>query len=431
MLARGEWWQILTLKLRLLIFLFAGLLCCLPAAAQASQEFVINDILFPGTRLVNVDGHILISLSEAVNAFGLTANYEDNKVVLSKDGISLEFASDSKGVWSGGKLFCLDVPPQFIASEFYLPLRFLAESLGAEVLYSDKRLEVRYPVNRDSDIVLNFAGDTTLASCFEENVGDDFSYPFAKSPWFGQADLTMVNLENPVTDRGYKILKQFNFRMPPKYIQVLLNGGIDIVNLANNHVWDYSWQGLDDTFIYLDNAGIKYVGAGTTTEEENKPVILEVKGRRIGFLGIFSNVGNFEECISELKQKVDLVIVNFHWGVERASYPDYYQVNMAHRAVDAGADLVIGHHPHVLQGMERYHDGIIAYSLGNFIFGGNCRRQHDTVVLQLIIRGNLKIPAVIPVRVADWQPYLLEGEEGRMVGNLLREYSSMFENPLL
>lgn len=378
-----------------------------------------------------MDGRILVPLSEISNVFNLTINWNENTVMLNKDETYFELTPGSKTVWSDGKAFCLDVPPQVLNGNFYVPLRFLCESLGAKVVYSEGTVDVKYPVNRGNDIVLNFAGDTTLAWSFEESVGDDFAYPFAKSPWFGKADITMVNLENPVTDRGDKSPKQFNFRMPPKYVQVLLDGGVDIVNLANNHVWDYGLQGIKDTFAYLDDAGIKHVGAGETTEEAKKPVIIELKGRRIGFLGYFWDDGNLEEEVSVLKQKVDVVVVNFHWGIEGSNYPEHYQVYMAHRAVDAGADLVIGHHPHVLQGMEKYNNGIIAYSLGNFIFGGNSRRQHDTVVLQLIIRDNQIIPAVIPVRVTDWQPYLLEGEDGRAVVDAIREYSKEFKNPLL
>lgn len=401
------------------------------AATNAEKiKIKINDFSY-NIELINVDGRTLVPLTQISNVLHLNVDWEGDRFVITRDGKTFEYTAGSKGVWSGGKVFCLDVPPQFINGRLYVPLRFLCESLGARVLYSDGIINVKYPVSSDNDITINFAGDTTLAWCFEDAVGDDFSYPFARAPWFGEADVTMVNLENAVAERGYKVPKEFNFRMPPKYLQVLKNGGIDIVNLANNHVWDYSQVGVEDTIAHLDEAGIYHVGGGVSVEDEKKPVILIIKGKNIGFLGYYFLEGNVEEDVSALKQAVDVVIVNFHWGTERSNFPESYQVDLAHRAIDAGADLVIGHHPHVLQGMERYKDGIIAYSLGNFIFGGNSRRQHDTCVFQLIIRDGQKIPALIPVRISEWQPYWLEGEEGRWIIDSIKGYSKDLKNPLL
>lgn len=148
-------------------------------------------------------------------------------------------------------------------------------------------------------------------------------------------------------------------------------------------------------------------------------------------MGYYFTEGNVGEDVSALKKVVDVVIVNFHWGTERSHYPESYQVALAHSAIDAGADLVVGHHPHVLQGIERYKNGIIAYSLGNFIFGGNSRRQHDTCVFQLNIREGDKIPALIPVRISEWRPVRLEGEEGRQLIDTIKRYSSSLRNPII
>ncbi|HBC94428.1 MAG TPA: hypothetical protein DCZ10_16390 [Pelotomaculum sp.] len=380
---------------------------------------------------IEVDGRMLVPPEEISRFLDLSYAVNGETMVLSKAGTSFELTAGSRAAWSGGKALCLDVPPQMLNGKLYVPLRFICESFGAAVRYNNGTVDIAYPADRSNDLALNFAGDTTLAWCFEDAAGDDLTYAFADAGWFGAADITMVNLENAITDRGYKAPKQFNFRMPPKYTQVLLNGGIDIVNLANNHVWDYGTIGLQDTIAYLDTAGIEHVGAGESIDAAAAPAIIEVKGKRIGFLGFYFNEGNVEEGVAALRQKSDVVVVNFHWGTERSNYPDGYQVALAHRAIDAGADLVIGHHPHVLQGMERYKGGVIAYSLGNFVFGGNSRRQHDTVVFQLLIRGREKIPAIIPVRISDWQPYRLVGEEGRQVVDSIREYSSGFSEPLI
>lgn len=400
------------------------------SAATNAEKIRINGFSY-NIELINVDGRILVPLTQISNVLHLYVDWEGDRFVITRDGKTFEYTAGSKGVWSGGKVFCLDVPPQYINGKLYVPLRFLCESIGAAVFNSDGIIDVKYPVYGVNDITINFAGDTTLAWCFEEAVGDDFDYPFAWATWFGEADATMVNLENAVTERGYKVPKEFNFRMPPKYLQVLKNGGVDIVNLANNHVWDYGQVGVEDTIAYLDQAGIYHVGGGLSAEDERKPVILNIKGKNIGFLGYYFMEGNVEEDVSALKQAADVVIVNFHWGTERSHFPESYQVDLAHRAIDAGADLVIGHHPHVLQGAERYKNGIIAYSLGNFIFGGNSRLQHDTYVFQLIIRDSQIIPALIPVRISEWRPYLLEGEEGRRLIDSIKGYSNDLENPLL
>lgn len=414
------------------VLLFMISLCCFPNDLSAAKETRVkfNDY-FLDIGLVEIDGRFLVPLIDISNTLDLKFHWEGEMYVISKDGKSYEFTAGSKGVWSGGKVYCLDVPPQFIKGRLYVPLRFLCETLGANVMYSDSIIEIKYPVNRDNDIAINFAGDTTLAWCFEDAAGDDFSYPFEGAAWFGEADITMVNLENAITDRGYKVPKEFNFRMPPKYLQVLKNGGIDIVNLANNHVWDYGQVGVEDTIAHLDEAGIYHVGGGVSAEDAKKPVILEMKGKRIGFLGYYFMEGNVGDDVSALKKAVDVVVVNFHWGTERSHYPESYQVALAHRAIDAGADLVVGHHPHVLQGIERYKNGIIAYSLGNFIFGGNSRRQHDTYVFQLIIRDGDKIPALIPVRISEWRPVRLEGEEGRWLIDTIKRYSSSLRNPII
>jgi poly-gamma-glutamate synthesis protein (capsule biosynthesis protein) len=132
--------------------------------------------------------------------------------------------------------------------------------------------------------------------------------------------------------------------------------------------------------------------------------------------------------IQKLRQpsKVDYVVVNFHWGKEKALYPEGWQVALAHFAVDCGADLVVGHHPHVFQGVEKYKGAIIAYSLGNFLFGGNSRSTYNTIVLKVEIRGAERKISLIPVRVENWQPSILSGEEGEHVIATVKQRSDKF-----
>ncbi len=298
----------------------------------------------------------------------------------------------------------------------------------------------------DNEIILNFAGDCTFAEHFESFVGENTEYPFAKLRWFSEADISMVNLENPITAHGSKVPKEFNFKMHPKYCRVLLSGGVDIVNIANNHTLDYGIQGMEDTIHYLDSVGVKHVGGGRNLAEAREPVILEVKGKKIGFLGYFGDgwynatekragtAPRRVDCVTEdvrrLRQEVDFVVVNLHWGEERQHYPSEQQKQLGHKTIDAGADLVVGHHPHVLQGIERYGHGIIAYSLGNFIFGGNSRREYDTAVLQVRIAQDHVTPTLVPIHVSSSQPYRLEGREGDRVIQEVKEYSKIFKQSI-
>jgi poly-gamma-glutamate capsule biosynthesis protein CapA/YwtB (metallophosphatase superfamily) len=297
-------------------------------------------------------------------------------------------------------------------------------------------------------VILHFAGDCTLANHFEDFVGDRFDYPFRHLRLVPQSDVFMVNLENPVTYRGQKVEKEFNFKMNPKYLQVLESARINVVTLANNHILDYGPDGLLDTIRYLDSLGIRHVGAGQNLEEARKPVVSEIKGFRIGFLGYFgegafaagvSRAGvapRFEALIrsdiQRLRQieKAAYVVVNFHWGEEKALYPEQWQISLAHRAVDAGADLVVGHHPHVLEGIEKYKNAVIAYSLGNFLFGGNSRHTYDTAVLKVELGRNLRTISLVPIHVEEWQPRVCSGAEGGRVVSSVQKLSERFQKSI-
>jgi poly-gamma-glutamate capsule biosynthesis protein CapA/YwtB (metallophosphatase superfamily) len=299
-----------------------------------------------------------------------------------------------------------------------------------------------------NSLTLYFAGDCTLANHFEDFIDDRFAYPFQRFKIFSEADLSMVNLENPITERIQRVPKEFNFKMNPKYLKVLQEAGIKLVTLANNHVFDYGADGLLDTIHFLDSVGIRHVGAGSNLDAAREPAIFDVKGVRLGFLayfggGTYAATGTragvaprfqymIKTDIQKLKQadKVDYVVVNFHWGKEKALYPEDWQVALAHFTVDCGADVVIGHHPHVLQGVEKYKDAVIAYSLGNFLFGGKNRSTYNTVVLKAEIRAAERRTSLLPVRVENWQPSMLSGEEGEGVIAIVRQRSSRFRETI-
>ena len=302
-------------------------------------------------------------------------------------------------------------------------------------------------LSQQDSIVIIFGGDCTFANHFEKFVKDDFGYPFKNLNELREADISMVNLENPVSDKGKIIEKEFNFRMQPKYLQVLIDGGIDIVTQANNHVFDYGEEALFDSMRLLESVGSKYVGIGKYITEARTPVIFKIKNKKIAFLGYFGSgawypatksspgtaprLKNYiKEDISKLKDSVDFIIVNYHWGEEREEYPNEYQKDLAHFTINSGANLVIGHHPHVLQGIEKYNDGIIVYSLGNFIFGGNSKKDYDTMLFKITLVDNKIIPQILPVRIKDWQPSLMDGQEREDIIKKVKKLSLIFNNSI-
>lgn len=254
------------------------------------------------------------------------------------------------------------------------------------------------------EVVLTFAGDIMLGAKVEDLLqkhGYDYPYTYVKDS-LQEADIAIANLESPITERGVAQEKEYVYRISPLAVPELALSGIDLVNMANNHILDYGPEGLLDTFEYLDEAGIKHMGAGHDKDEAYKPVYIEKNGLNIAFFG-FSRVvperswkadknhpgvaSTYDytfpvKAIEEAREASDLIVVVAHWGVEREDMPADHQVSLAHRYIDAGADLVVGGHPHVLQGFERYKDKWIAYSLGNFIFTtNNNAKTWETAIL--------------------------------------------------
>ncbi|MBD1938936.1 CapA family protein [Microcoleus sp. FACHB-68] len=299
----------------------------------------------------------------------------------------------------------------------------------------------------DPIVTLMFAGDVTLSDSFADVAGNDYKWAFAQMDLYRQVDVAMVNLENPLTrSETIRPGKEFNFKADPESVQVLTEGGVDIVNLANNHTMDYEAPGLEETLQTLDGAGIRYVGAGRDIKEARRPEIIEVKGQRIAYLGYYDPESHaaaeqvagtnplleaqIAEDISAIRNQVDWIIVNYHWGAELADYPADWQRQLAHFTIDQGADVVVGHHPHVLQGAEIYKGRPIAYSLGNFIFGGNSRSDYDTAVLKVSLKGQKMKVEFLPVEVRQYQPTVVKNERGDEILNYIEEISHIFERPM-
>lgn len=253
---------------------------------------------------------------------------------------------------------------------------------------------------------LSFVGDVMMDGHVERLLQEKgFDFPYAHvSKLFQQDDYTIANLETPVTHRGApEANKQYVYKSPPEALPAMKTAGVDLVNLANNHSMDQGAQGLLDTFQALDQNGIAYVGAGADANRAYEPVLVEHKGIRIAFLGFSRVVPEVSwyagknkpglavsydptravEAIRAANQRADLVIVIAHWGKEKVDFPVDHQKDLARAYIDAGADLIIGGHPHVLQGFESYKNKWIAYSLGNFIFTrASDPKTWETMVLQ-------------------------------------------------
>ncbi|CAM5789391.1 MULTISPECIES: CapA family protein [Brevibacillus] len=253
---------------------------------------------------------------------------------------------------------------------------------------------------------LTFVGDVILTGHVETRLkenGYDFPYVHVH-PYFQQDDFTVANLETPVTKNGTPASnKEFVYKSPPEAIPAMKEAGIDLVNLANNHSMDQGESGLLDTFQVLEDNGLEYVGAGPDAKRAYAPAYVERNGIRMAFFGFSRVVPNVSwyagknkpgiavsydpakavEAIQLARGQADLVIVIAHWGKEREDYPVDHQMELSRAYIDAGADLVIGGHPHVLQGFEQYNEKWIAYSLGNFIFTrSNDPKTWETMVLQ-------------------------------------------------
>ncbi|MDT9724933.1 CapA family protein [Xylanibacillus composti] len=291
---------------------------------------------------------------------------------------------------------------------------------------------------------LAFVGDVLLGSTVSgllENYGYDYPYTHVKE-LLQKPDLTVANLETPITDRGEPVDKTYVYRSSPQALPAFKEAGFDVVNLANNHILDFGAEGLLDTLQYLKEAGIYHVGAGKNGQEAFAPVYVDQDGIRVAFLGFSHVVPTVDwkarnmsereptghpgvadtydytrpvETIAKASEQADLVIVLVHWGVEREESPRPYQVDLARRYIDAGADLIVGSHPHVLQSFEQYNGKWIAYSLGNFIFTTNDNpRTWESSILEAACTkdGECELH-ITPVLTKAAQPVVMEGEEGR------------------
>ena len=304
------------------------------------------------------------------------------------------------------------------------------------------------PTAEPVSITVSMVGDCTLGTDvnFDQSTSFDAFYQMKNDPGyffqkvkdiFTADDLTVANMEGTLTTSNDRQQKTFAFKGDPSYTEILTQGGVEATNLANNHSHDYGDQSYEDTIQYLEAAGI-------TTFGYDRTAVMDVKGIKVGLIGIYElkdGLGRQQQVIDTIQavkdQGAQVIIVSFHWGTEKSNVPDDIQKTLAHLAVDQGADLVVGHHPHVLQGIEKYQGKNIVYSLGNFCFGGNKNpSDKDTMIFQqtfTVENGELvedDVTNIIPCSLSsesgynNYQPMVLEGSEKERVLQKIEEFSA-------
>lgn len=300
-------------------------------------------------------------------------------------------------------------------------------------------------------IVISAAGDVTLGNYIGQGYANSFDYTYEQGVGdayffenvagiFEADDLTLVNLEGPLTNsEESKEGQTFTISGDPKYVNILREGNVEAVSMANNHRLDYLEKGTEDTVAALTEAGIVYA-------YDEVVGIYEVNGIQVGMISVNEvNEGwlvedKIQTGIEALKEAgVDLILVSCHWGVEKENLPEEYQMKLGRKCVEWGADLVIGHHPHVLQGIEEYKGKYIVYSLGNFCFGANRNpTDKDCMIFQQTFtfeNGELqsdKDIKVIPCSISsttkrnDYKPTPATGKEATRIIGRINEYSADF-----
>ena len=353
---------------------------------------------------------VIALLLLCIALISLRSHSTSKKAVFSENIQSTENASDLKGT---------DPEP---TSSSENPVRLVISTVGDCTLGTDE----------------NFDYSTSLNSVYESN-GKEYFFQNVRSV-FEKDDLTIANAEGTFTTSTAREDKLFAFKADPEYAQIFSSSSVEAVTLANNHSHDYGEQSFEDTKAALDSAGVTHFGYDETA-------VLEVKGVKVGLVGIYELSDHMERA-TQLKENIakvkkdgaQLIVTVFHWGNEKEISPDSNQTQLGRMAIDEGADLVVGHHPHVLQGIEKYKGKYIVYSLGNFCFGGNSYPSDmDTMIFQqtFTIDSSGVQPDgqihVIPCSISsasgynNYQPTPAQGSEAERILTKINERSQLIE----
>ncbi|MCC8141809.1 MAG: CapA family protein [Lachnospiraceae bacterium] len=298
-------------------------------------------------------------------------------------------------------------------------------------------------------LTLSATGDCTLgvtqeqgySGTFDEyydDYGEDYFFDGVRDI-FAQDDLTIINLECVLSTSEDQQEKAYNLKGKPEYVGILTGGSVEACSMGNNHTYDYGEEGFDETVSVVENAGITYAYTGSPG------MFISDEGVRVGIVSA-SLLSESEETVDTMKEEIrslqddgaEVIVACCHWGIEKEYEPTEFQRSSAHALIDAGADLIIGNHPHVLQGVEVYEGKVICYSLGNFCFGGNMDPEDkNTMIYQqtfTIVGGELQTGEIdadiIPCRISssdgynDFQPMVASGETKDNIIQLVNEYSA-------
>ena len=276
--------------------------------------------------------------------------------------------------------------------------------------------------------------DRGIRKVMEERGRD---YPLqAVSDCLNWYDLVFCNLECPLSELGKPMEKKYIFRGDPSAVEMLKKAGFNLFSLANNHALDYGHEALVDTIDNLVNAGLYPIGAGKDQKEALKPIIIRNNGLTLAFFAVLgypmegvsgspdlpgpsqTGIDELISLVKTIRDQVDFIVVSFHWGIEYETQPRPQQIKDAHRLIESGTDLIIGHHPHVIQGIEKYQGKYVLYSLGNFLFD-----QHDDVGKQSFLFGctfsdeGVLFPHIIPIDIVHYQSRIATGERADLIVN--------------
>ncbi|MDP1538981.1 MAG: CapA family protein [bacterium] len=311
--------------------------------------------------------------------------------------------------------------PIILGIILFFGISFFIEPAGIEIIPSQQKETSTLIAEEEQPIKIILVGDIMLDRGVEYMVekegGGDFRFPFLKiADYLKGADIVFGNLEGVISDKGIKVGSIYSFRANPKAIEGLIFAGFNVLSLANNHAFDYGREALEDCLAKLSNAGIGYAGAGFTGTEAYSPFVKEIGDTKIGFLA-YTNLGpgtwraagensgiawisendfdKIKKDIENAKSQADILIVSLHAGEEYQKTPTQFQIEFFEIAIDAGADLVVDHHSHVVQHFEKYQNGWIFYSLGNFIFDQSFSEETMKGQILEVLIQNKQIKKVI------------------------------------
>ena len=335
------------------------------------------------------------------------------------------------------------------AQKIFPPKIINIENKESTILKISKKEKEEKPTIKDKDkkkdIIINAVGDIMLSRWVAEEIAKagDVKHPFLKTAkTLKNADILFGNLETPITE-GKKIqINEMILRSNPEVIDGLKFAGFSILSLANNHFGDFGQIGMKNTFKFLKEEKISYVGAGRNKKEAHSVTIKQIRGKKIGFLAYSDRnftLAHYEankikpgiapmrkeglrEDIKKAKKETDFLIISMHAGKEYQKLPTFWQKEFAKLAIDYGADLILGHHPHIIQPYEKYKEKYIFYSLGNFVFDQDTPNEtkHSVILKLALDNKTLKIKEInpIPVLIEKYsQPVIKNGQKEKILKN--------------